>query len=427
MKSHVRSSAGGQVLPLFAILVPGMLVLMALGVDAANVFLERRDAQGAADLAAVSGAKLLAGAGTPAEKAAAEQRAQEIGQANGYTAAEITAEAHFTSDPTIEVEIDTQIPTYFMPILNFFGLGDFSKWDVSARAVAEAKPGSSSEGTFALYALEPCGEEKDYDALNWSGNENSVIGAAHSNAAAYISGNGQEIDPGGLSVTCGSSGVPAITDKYPYNEGGDNPDLPDGGGDGGYVPGLCTGPPGDSEVCRQVLTPPTIPFATYDPATGLYSQTELDAQTMSSACDTTWSGSSRDVFPADIGSPGVYCLLDGLMVIKGGTYPHNVSFFAEEFSIGDANTVLSAHLDGILMYATTTIEDKGIDVSGDGHDWTGILYSPFPKSKIQYQGNSSYLTGALVGYRVDYSGNGSTIEGDFATATSGLGSIALIE
>ena len=130
---HSPYSASGQTLPLFAIMVPGMLALMALGLDGAQMMLERRDAQGAADLAALSGARAL-----PGDPAQARADAIAIAAANGFTitAADITT-PYSGSTTHIEVKISTSVDTFFMPIFGLAAGGDFSSVSVSARAVAQ--------------------------------------------------------------------------------------------------------------------------------------------------------------------------------------------------------------------------------------------------------------------------------------------------
>ena len=48
-------------------------------------------------------------------------------------------------------------------------------------------------------------------------------------------------------------------------------------------------------------------------------------------------------------------------------------------------------------------------------------------SLIQFQGNTNTLDGALVGYRVDYSGNNNVLTGDFGATVAAPPSVALIE
>ena len=66
--------------------------------------------------------------------------------------------------------------------------------------------------------------------------------------------------------------------------------------------------------------------------------------------------------------------------------------------MGDANITLNTpNGQGILFYAVTSEEGKGIDYGANSGSFTGIWYSPRPSSKVAFQGNSNVLNGALVG------------------------------
>src|SRR5687767_5531938 len=105
-----RSRARGQALTLFTLVAPVMLAFMALGLDAAHAFLERRDAQGAADLAALAGARFLHDEVTPADQADARAAAVAVGVANGYAAAQVTATTPWGGDvDKIHVNIDSDV------------------------------------------------------------------------------------------------------------------------------------------------------------------------------------------------------------------------------------------------------------------------------------------------------------------------------
>ncbi len=406
MNRHTRDGRSGQALPLFVILVPGLLALMAMGIDGANVYLAKRDAQGAADLAAVSGAKLLP------DKVAATALAETIGIANGYLADEVTPDADYGDDTQILVTVERDVPTYFMPILNFFGVGDWSTWNVDARAVAQHDPGSSSSGDYALFALQQCGEKEDFKALNWSGENNTVNGSAHTNAGTTISGN-QTTVTNEFSVTCTGSN---ISDKYSFNEGGTNPNIsPDGDQN---VPD-CDGTEAPGEACRQDLPIPAIPF--YDHATRT-----VDTSAIAAICDGPANRGDVDVTGTVNGN---FCSLDGKIVIKDtASTTSGVTFFGKEIIIGDPGlTFTQPNYQGVLMYAVTSEEGKGIDYSGNSGTFEGLWYSPLPSSKVQFQGNDNDLVGALVGYQVDYSGNFNTITGNFGPSAGAPPSVALIE
>lgn len=426
--TNPKPSYRGQTLPLFALILPALLLLMALGLDGAQTFLERRDAQGAADLAALSGAQSL-----PGNPTKATNEAFRIASENGYPSSIVTVTTPYGGDPSrLEVVIDSGIDTFFMSILGLFDSQDHSTVAVSARAVAQAAPGTPNEGDYVLYALQPCGSKEDYLGIIWPGNDNVVEGSVHSEGGIYISGNFNQIRPqegetdSELSVTCvGTGGSPEdlrVTDKYPYTESGDNPALSDGGSAGGFVPADCTGTEPPGTVCRRELATPDIPF--YDEATKT-----LDRPAMEAACTPafTRTGSSWDI--STTLQPGVYCLLDGKMFIKAGTQiPDGATFFAREIEVADSNlTLTKPYLDGILMYATTTEPGKGVIYSGNWSTFEGNLYSPLASSMVSFSGENNTLIGALVGYHVVFNGNHSTLIGRFGSDDGSPPKIGLVE
>lgn len=132
-----KNPSSGQVLPLFALSLVVLLGLVGLGLDAAQAFVERRDAQGAADLAALSGARSL-----PGEPVTARADARTIAISNGYDDAEITVTTPYEGDPSrIKVAIDSKARLNFMPVLGVDEL------DVPGAAVAIAG-GAAASCTF---------------------------------------------------------------------------------------------------------------------------------------------------------------------------------------------------------------------------------------------------------------------------------------
>jgi hypothetical protein len=420
----------GQTLPLFAIIAPIILAFMALGLDAAQAFLERRDAQGAADLAALAGARLLKDGATPTEQLAAKDKAISVALANGYVITRDDVVTPYAGDAKkIQVTIDSGVDTFFMPVLDLFASGDHSTLEVDARAAAQIEPGEATDGLYALYSLKPCGAKEDFKAIEWSGNENVIQGGVHSESGVTLSGNFNEIiaKPGEtdtvFSVTCvGKSGTPSslrITDKYPYNEGGDNPDLTNGDS----VPPNCTGAEDPGEVCREVVLTPDIPY--YNETTRV-----VDTAAMTAKCGTNNVGGDRTITAPLL--PGVYCAMSGKMTIKAGTYS-NVTFFAREFDIGDSGVkILSPNTDKILMYATDSTEGKGIVYSGNNGQFgspetPGLILSPRAQSMISFAGEGNKVYGALVGYYVKFNGNKSLLVGSFGAQAAGPSNVSLWE
>jgi hypothetical protein len=421
----------GQTLALFAIIAPIILAFMALGLDAAQAFVERRDAQGAADLAALAGARLLKDGATPTEQLAAKDKAISVALANGYVITRDDVVTPYAGDAKkIQVTIDSGVDTFFMPVFDLFASGDHSRVEVDARAAARIEPGEASDGLYALYSLKPCGAKEDFKAIEWSGNENVIQGGVHSESGLTLSGNFNEIiaKPGetdtAFSVTCvGKSGTPTslrITDKFPYNEGGDNPDLTP---NGDSVPPDCTGAEDPGEVCREVVLTPDIPY--FNETTRV-----VDTAAITATCVGKNVGGDRTITAPLL--PGVYCATNGKMTIKAGTYS-NVTFFAREFDISDANVkILSPNIDKILLYSTTSTEGKGIVYSGNNGqfgspDTPGLILSPRAQSMISFAGEGNKVYGALVGYYVKFNGNKSLLVGSFGAQAAGPSSVSLWE
>src|SRR5918992_166527 len=70
-----RVRAAGQTLPIFALMLPVVIGMAGLGIDGGNVYLNYRNAQTAADLAALAGARLLPASPSSSDYTAAEIRA----------------------------------------------------------------------------------------------------------------------------------------------------------------------------------------------------------------------------------------------------------------------------------------------------------------------------------------------------------------
>src|SRR5687768_7872001 len=147
--SSIRSSGGvdlrrglgqrGQTLVLFVVLLPGLIALMALGIDAGYVFIQHRVAQSAADLAALAGARLL-----PTDATGARTRAANIAGANGFTSGVTVTTPYNGNTSQVEVQIATDVQPFFMTAL---GVGSV---DVAVRAVGRVS--STPAARYAIFA-----------------------------------------------------------------------------------------------------------------------------------------------------------------------------------------------------------------------------------------------------------------------------------
>ena len=194
-----RRKAAGQTLAIFALMLPVLIGMAGLGADGANVYLNFRNAQGAADLASLAGARTIPLLPTLADYTAAENRAVEVAASNGYSSG-VTATAPYVDGGVIkpyhvEVLINTAVPTYLLPLLGR------PTWDVNVRAVAGSEWSNSSGSVPAVYA--GCGADDDpgncqdeNKAIDWSGSDGNIIGGAVSNCGILVGGSNNEIEGG---------------------------------------------------------------------------------------------------------------------------------------------------------------------------------------------------------------------------------------
>ena len=137
MKSTGRNRESGQVLPMVALFLVGLVAMLALIVDGGNLYLQRRAMQNAADAGAIAGARILALNGTPAEaQAAAQEYAVQRNQANSCESA--------INGFLITVTTHQNIPMTFARIV---GMHQAS---VSAQASATFKPVREASGLAPL-------------------------------------------------------------------------------------------------------------------------------------------------------------------------------------------------------------------------------------------------------------------------------------
>lgn len=192
-----RLGGAGQTLAIFALMLPVLIGMAGVGADGANVYLNFRNAQGAADLASLAGARAIPMLPTLADYTAAENRAVEVAASNGYSTG-VTAIAPYVDGGVIkpyhvEVFIDTSIQTYLLPLLGR------PSWDVGVRAVAGSEWSNSGGSVPAVYA--GCGADDDpgncqdeHKAIDWSGSDGDIVGGVISNCGILVGGSNNEIE-----------------------------------------------------------------------------------------------------------------------------------------------------------------------------------------------------------------------------------------
>ncbi len=146
MKERILSilkSEKAQTLTLFALLTPVLALALGLVIDVGILYSQQRQAQNAADAAALAAARVLLEQGT----STAINAGQSYSSQNGFTAAihiPPTSGPHVTDTHYVEAEVDrTVTPTFLRAVWN----GNFH---VHARAVAGYKYSNGGGGVMTL-------------------------------------------------------------------------------------------------------------------------------------------------------------------------------------------------------------------------------------------------------------------------------------
>src|SRR5438128_11601295 len=171
----------GQVLILFVIGTSVIFVIGAIVVDIGIWVSERRNAQAAADLAALAAATQLRDPSDP--NAAAIAKGLDFAKRNGYDTADSRIRVDVFPDlgnDTVKVEIEEHGGSLFAGI---FGI---TNMDVGATAVGKYVPSTPGPGWALFVRDQNCSRG---NALDYLADDSTVDGAAHSNATIHIGGN----------------------------------------------------------------------------------------------------------------------------------------------------------------------------------------------------------------------------------------------
>ena len=401
MKARILDGHGsrGQTLTLFALVAPALLAVVGLGLDGAQIFLERRNAQVAADLAALSGAVEL----LESDATGAKAKARSTAAANDYPVTQVDAVSPYLGrTDQIAVTVTSSVTTHFLPVLGLLGLGDFTTVPVSARAVAQSGYEGSSNGGFAIFALQSCPTTQK--TVDFSGSTSVVTGAVHSNADVYFSGSSNSVT--GATTYVAGCGFPA------YSNGG-------GGNSFSPTPAVTTTQPDPIALARTDFTCDFLA-----PSTGMW---DLAIN------GSWWVGGTK---ASKTLRPGTYCsrgtsgsikLGDSDIVIEDVVAGNGgVTFVAHvQVEISGSNFELHPHEHGVL-FAAYGNSDTALKLSGSGGDWQGSMYSPNGTAEVSGSSNLN-IAGSIVGERVKINGSQFNINGAGGEGGAGPQQLALVE
>jgi Flp pilus assembly protein TadG len=403
--TRTRTHHRGQTLPLFALMLPALLLLMALGLDGAQMFLERRDAQGAADLAALSGVK-----GLPENPSKAESDACHIANENGYDCSYIdgavvsdtvTVTTPYDGDASrIEVVIDSGVDTFFMSVLGMFDSRDHSTADVGARAVARIELGTGYGD--AIFAAEPDCDTDPLSVLSWPANGVIINGGIHSNGGILVSGN-NNAGNGGTTYTCSGDsdfsdpGTENVFDPAPGSTGTVS-DWP------------------ESFYMWDATEPDDFTCTFSDSTSGEWNLGQGEG--LAWWVGGKWNGNDPPTL-----IDGTYCAPNGSIKLDANNVVGKVTFVAANgVTISGQNLTLEPYENGVLIFALGS--GTAISVNTEAGTWEGLIIAPNGTASVRGQ-SGTQLYGGIHAWNVTLDGNGFTITND--VESGGPPDLALVE
>jgi hypothetical protein len=364
--------------------------MAGLVIDGGNVFLDRRNAQNAADSAALSAA-LTRGRGGQNVAATALKSAAENGYDNNGTSN--TVEVHYPpangpykdNAEYVQVVITSRVKTYFANVLGWRQLTN--KVEATARTkTPEVREILNGQAVISLAPTSDCNNNKAF----W----------VHGEATLDITGGGVFVNSSNnqCAFIQQGSGSIRIRDKHLINVVGaamiQKPQL--------LTPGVTVG------VASSSYPPPF-----FLPKFGCGGEAEVSEDGTSMT-----SGSWDDVFPP----PGVTLLEDGTYCLKKGMdittdiEGSNVTFLIEDGDVhwsGTANIVLDAphkgEQMGLLLYVPMDNPNKVVLNGGSESIIKGTILAP--ASAVHINGNDSKagFKSQIIGYTIDVNGNSNVV------------------
>lgn len=396
-----RRGETGQVLVIFALGSLVFLGMLALAIDVGTMYVERRQAQNAADATALVGAQHSTG-GLPQPAIAASSAvaaAREYAVRNGFSTSVLAGngvwdgEVWVSSPPQsgafagdtscIEVAIRKSRDSLFGGILGVAGL------NVTARAVARCYNSGSEVAVLGL--------KRDDDSIeNMGAGNGEVVGGTFSRGRTKVQGSKMLRVHGTAYARQGFVGANLAADNYVGSPFSDPP--PDV-----FDPMLPAPGPVASSGCME----------SWDSG-GPVEQSTKDANGNLHIQPCTYKFIS--VRPSDkvIFEPGVYKVTGRKGVeIKGEAHGNGVAFVLPSGCQFEANSQSSLYFESSPAYNHVLIwsqdsGNKAIKINGGANaTFEGTLYAP--NGGIELDGNPNGLVrGQIIGYQVFLGGTADT-------------------
>ncbi len=382
----------GQALIVIVLAIVGLAGMAGLVIDGGNAFLDRRNAQNAADSAALAAAvsRVRGTSGQSMSGAALSVAAQNGYDNNGVSN---TVEVHQPptggpykdNDEYVQVVITSHVKTYFARVVGWQQLTN--RVEVIARTkTPEVREILNGQAVISLAPNSDCNNKKAF----W----------VHGEATLDITGGGVFVNSANnqCAFIQNGSGSIRIRDNHQINVVGaatiQKPQL--------LTPGVTVG------VASTSYPPPF-----FMPKFGCGGEAVVSEDGTSMT-----SGSWDDIFPppgvAHL-EPGAYCLSKG-MDIQGDLEGSNVVFKITDGDIhwsGTANIQLTApskgDQKGLLIYVPMDNPNKIVLNAGEESNIRGTILAP--ASEIHLNGNDSKagFKSQIIGYTINVNGDSNVI------------------
>jgi len=415
----------GSVLPLVAVMMVVFLGMTSLAVDSGVLYQQQRQAQAAADAAALAGARDLPTTTT------ASTDAQTYAAAN-MPGATVPAPT-FPTTSQIKVVVSKAVPTFFG---NIFGI---SSANVSATAVA-SRSGASSCGTkgttcYAIFARDStCPGTSANGVSVTAGNINLTGGILSNSNFSDTAGNGTfgATTIGPSASGCSSTASGATFTSGPTNETSTINTWPiDYSTDFPACTSTCTGPGGTPSYCNA-SNATTTSWSIGPAASGVTTLTTgsiyCDVGSGTASTPSTWNG------PMALTPNGARASFvgDSVTITSGGSSLTACGYAVAGYSA--AGCTASGHAaapspvtNNYPLFYVTGASSTAINLSAGGSTFNGDMFAP--NGGISVTAGSGTVNTFMEANDVTIGGGGFNGDGpsDTSGTTSLSGSVALIQ
>jgi Flp pilus assembly protein TadG len=383
-------SRSGQVMVLVAVLLIGLVAMLALVLDGGNAYLQRRNLQNAVDAAALASAYRAAqGVSDSSVRATLIEYAITRNGADSASAVYLPSGARVGAGSVppgttaLRLTVTQTVSTFFAGAV---GLGHIT---MTGSATAGFQTQSAGCGSYAVWAH----SQTCLNSIDWSGSGGLINGKVHSNAKVSVSGSDHTINGNCEYVT---SYAQSGSDQHiTYVRVSASPNYPVNFNIVDYRPG------GRAALAAQAA-------GKYFVHTGNWSV----------------SGSGQTI-------PTGLHYVTGNASFSGSGNKGTFTVVAEGTAdISGSGHTFAQYIDGLFVFSN--YERSGApkctsaicNVSGSGSNYTGVIFAP--KGKISFSGSGQLITrGSLIGWAVDVSGSGFTLDYLNDICTSQAGSIVV--